>query len=219
MPSSEYRWILRLIVLVVLIKGIWFHPREAWAFRISSPANGAVIEAGSNVSVQVDTEGTTRLVGVLFATSGEQLGGEFDAKPPFEWEVQIPMDYLGSLTFTAMGRIFGQGTDPVPQAEVTVRVVLPPSIILQGLQVHEDQETLFMRVGAKEKIYLYGQFSDGVKRNISSSATGTMYQTSDARIATVDTEGLVTAIAPGKAVIITKNGNRQIQIGVQIKAR
>lgn len=56
-----------------------------WAFKIVSPIAGAKVEAGSTIKVKVDPEDTGGLVGVFFTTSGNGIGGDFVALPPYEW--------------------------------------------------------------------------------------------------------------------------------------
>lgn len=68
---------------------------------------------------------------------------------------------------------------------------------LQGLKVDPDQRTIFSAVGTGKKLYIDGQYSDGVDRSLDDPATGTTYETSDPKIATVDVNGMVMAVAPG----------------------
>jgi hypothetical protein len=116
---------LKRIILFACFSA-WFlgSETEVWAFRISSPADGTVVEAGSMVKVLVDP-GEMDLLGVMFTASGGMLKGNFDSFPPYEWSIQIPRNYFGPLTFRATGRRFDLTAGPPPQSETTIRVVLP----------------------------------------------------------------------------------------------
>lgn len=199
-----------------LIAGLLFYflDNPIYALQISSPSEGTIVHQGDQVQVVAVPSQGEQIESVFFAIP--HVDSMIDFQPPFEFVFTVPNEVFGQVKIFADGKKQGGGFS---KASVNITVAFPPSIVLQGLRVNRDQEILLMSIEDKEKIYLYGQFSDGVKRDISSSATGTTYQTSDARIATVDAEGLVTAVAPGKAVIIAKNGSKQIRIEVQITAR
>lgn len=99
-------------------------PAPAWGFRFTAPADGAVVPAGSAIHLEVDPEGVEGLMAVLFTASGI-LQERLDAFRPWTWTVQIPRDYIGSITFSATGRVLGQKNGWAPHAEITVQVVLP----------------------------------------------------------------------------------------------
>jgi hypothetical protein len=110
---------------VVLMWGLFNGNTAAWAFRFSSPADGAVVAAGSTLLLELDSEGTDQLMGVLFTASLGVLKEKLDPFPPWRWSVKIPPHYVGAITFTATGRVFGQKTGHAPHAEVRVNVILP----------------------------------------------------------------------------------------------
>lgn len=67
-----------------------------------------------------------------------------------------------------------------------------------------------------EKIYVKGLFSDGTKRDLNSSASGTMYESSDPTVATVSTEGMVRRVGGGRAFITVRNGDKQVKVEIVI---
>ncbi|MEW6684158.1 MAG: Ig-like domain-containing protein [Nitrospirota bacterium] len=140
---------------------------------------------------------------------------EVDVLPPYTWTFQVPPNYVGPLTISAIGRVLGQKTGTAPEAEVTIQVVLPANVTLNAIRVRDDQRILFMRVGGKRKSYVYGQFSDGVERLVSSTTSGTRYEVADPSIAVVDGEGVVTMLATGTTTITITNGDKRLQIEVR----
>lgn len=116
----------------------------------------------------------------------------------------------------AVGRLLD---DKVVESQLQILVTLPSTVTLLGMRVRDDQKYLFMDTGGKRKIRLYGQYSDGIERDVSSSATGTTYTSSDEKIAVADSNGLVTAVAPGTAKITIKNGKNEITVVVDVKPK
>jgi hypothetical protein len=98
--------------------------------------------------------------------------------------------------------------------------ILPPSgVTLIGLRIRDDQIQLYMRVGRKEKIDLYGQFSDGIERYLSGSSSTVTYTSSDANVATVTNDGLIIARDVGQATINVRTGGKKISIAVAVKPK
>lgn len=207
--------ILVLVAFLFLVDEVV--PAASDAFSITSPLDGAVITSGSTITVQVDSSGPGEMIAVMFISSSTEIGGDFVTMPPYEWTVQIPREFIGSLTFKAIGQMLGQPKETGLEAEVRVTVALPSSVTLQKLRVRDDQTRIFMPPRSSRKLYVYGFYSDGVERRVEPSSTGTTYETLDPRIATVDSEGMVEAIAPGRTVIKVKNGNALLQVQVFVK--
>lgn len=220
-------------IFVVMLLSILFNVQKvplALAFKFTAPVNGTTVEAGSAVKVKVDPESAGVIVGVLFNAYGEKkgwgsgLGSDFVVLPPYNWSFTLPPNYVGTVTINAIGKVFGQKTGEPPQAEVKILVILPPSVTLQGIKV--DRTRLYLTkvpAGTKgarfyetERLRVKGQYSDGVERDVSNSATGTIYTSSDEKIAAVDSTGLLTAVAPGAAKITIKNGDKQVVVDVAV---
>lgn len=110
---------------ILLVWGFLNGSADAWAFRFISPADGAVVAAGSTVLLELDPEGVEGLMAVLFTGSLGILREKLDPFPPWSWSLQIPPSFVGKITFTATGRVLGQRTGWAPRAEVIIHVVLP----------------------------------------------------------------------------------------------
>lgn len=205
------RIVFPLGVLFAAISAIAIAKR-AEALVITSPQNGTIFSEGETITIRVETspgEDTTMPV-LIIPTTGDCPELKL---PPYECRVTIPPGSPRTINIGALGKPF-RG-DPVFANDISV--VVRVTATLQGLRVSDNQ--LFLRVGGNEQLLIYGQYSDGVERHVEDPATGTTYQSTDPRVATVDEKGLVTAIAPGKAVITVKNATKQLQIQVNVKAK
>jgi hypothetical protein len=60
--------------------------------------------------------------------------------------------------------------------------------------------------GSPERLYVKGRYADDVEQDVSSSAAGTTYASSNVSVVSVDREGLCTVLAPGIAIITIANG-------------
>ena len=110
-----------------------------------------------------------------------------------------------------------------------IRVVLPPTVKMDGLEI--DPALLFLqklpfgsdpkkeRVYGTERIGVAGVYSDGYKRDIASSASGTKYKSGDESIVTVDAEGLAMGQKAGRAKIIITNSGKEVSVDVIVKEK
>lgn len=206
---------MRKIVRIVLIAGLFLLSVSAvWAFDIIEPTEGQKIELGTVLRVVIKPQIGEKIISV---------GVGFDEIPynssmgAFVREFPIPKEAKPREIVLKIEVLLE--TKEILQATRTIYFTIPTSVTVQKIRVDSDQETLFMRVSKKEAIYVFGQYSDGVERNVSSSASGTTYTTSDENIAVVDTDGLVTAIGVGTAKITVRNGDKTLVIDVVVKAK
>ena len=68
-----------------------------------------------------------------------------------------------------------------------------------------------------DQIKVTGLYSDGAKRSLTSSVTGTTYKSSNEKIVTVSPEGKVTAQQIGKAKITVRNDKLAVVIDIIVK--
>lgn len=187
----------------------------AWGIQIMQPLEGTNVHPGDQVKVVAIPLPGESIESVLFNVPSSE-GGIFDFNPPFEYSFTVPREALGEL------KIFVSGKTPdrtFSNASVTIKVILPSGMRLERLRVSNDQEKMFMPPQSSHALYIYGHYSDGVERRVEASFAGTTYSTSDSKIATVDKEGLVGAVAPGKAIITVNNADKQLQVEVIVEAQ
>lgn len=204
---------LRACIVFTIFVSVLAIPCSGWSLSITSPIEGLEIHAGDSVIVVAEPGVAEQIDSIQFASLKQVF---IDKAPPFEHTITVPLDALGPMGIGVLA--LDKTTGRLLNADVTVLVSLPPNVNLQRMDADPDQIILF-GVDESTKIHIYGIYSDGVKRRLESSLVGTTYQTSDPRIAAVDTEGLVTAVSSGKAVITVKNGNKQLQIQINVKAK
>jgi len=193
----------------------WVYP--AWPFSITSPEEGTVFHPGEKVTIIAEAAPGESIHTVDFNPTISMFN--FVEGPPFQFQFVVPPEFIGKLTLYAKGI---SGVRPAfkffEAAPVEILVALPSSVRLQSLRVDRDQKSLFMRPGSVDGLNVYGGYSDGVERRIENSSD-TTYQTSNPKIVSVDSGGLVSAIAPGKAVITIRNGDKKLQIEVNVKLK
>jgi hypothetical protein len=195
----------------------------------------AMISVADALIIESPTEGQTVVVGKPFEWKVRPSPGETCdtaiSFPPFnqttgryEWKETLPGDAnLGRSVFS----VNGKPDDTCGIARVTVIVILPPTTVLQGIEV--ERHNLFLtKVPAgthgahfyeTEQLRIKGQYSDGITREVSSLSMGTTYTSSDEKVATVDGEGLVTAHALGTARITIKNGEHELTVEAIVKEK
>ncbi|MBA1443923.1 MAG: S8 family serine peptidase [Chromatiales bacterium] len=71
--------------------------------------------------------------------------------------------------------------------------------------------------GQTAQISVGGQFSNGLSLNLTGSSSGTQYSPLGTTVATVDTEGLVTAVAGGRTTVQVSNAGRGADVGIDVQ--
>ena len=75
---------------------------------------------------------------------------------------------------------------------------------------------MLTQAGGTTQLTTMATYSDGSSENISASSTGTQYRTSNATIAVISSEGLVTAVNSGTVVIQALNEGEQGILNIQV---
>ncbi len=171
--------------------------------RIVSPTEGQVFEPGDTFNVLVEITDPSFLS--VVEGSIPYIGAFSDEEAPYELTVTVPERASGKLEVKANGltydgsRFFIHDAQPVT---IIVRRSTPPD----RLSVEESED---LRIPSpwpelKDRVSVKGIY-DGVEVDLNPSVTGTTYVSSDTNIVTVDSEGVLTAVAHGRAVITTEN--------------
>lgn len=115
----------------------------------------------------------------------------------------------GQSDFVALS---GNGIVGIPQITLGAVTQAPAAVKLtSGLATLNT-------IGQTTQLAAIGTFPDGSSRDLTPRAQGTSYVTSNARIATVSVDGLVTAVAPGKVIIsaINEGATSTVQLGISV---
>ncbi len=173
--------------------------------RITSPAEGTVIQPGETVRFQVEASGNFKSVSV----GGENPISSSDVRtsPPYEFTIQIPTRIgLRTYQFTAVGFVGpGEMIHSQPIKLDVQRKERPVSTRVQP-------RTLRLAVGETGYLVVTGTYPDGSASTIT-EATTTEYVSKSPEVATVKRDGRVTAVAPGTTQIVI-NGDCIVQVTV-----
>jgi hypothetical protein len=174
---------------------------------ITAPTSGTVVQAGETIPVVVAPAADLAVNSVLFVGPDVAL---VDEVAPFEFNLEIPSDVLGTFEVTA----FGAGENILVEANVvSLQVTTTAAITSMTLLQHEF---FLLGVGDTRQIYAFGEYSDGESREISGNFAGTTYLTADAAIATVSADGVISAVSAGETTITVRNGSFEEMVEVAI---
>jgi hypothetical protein len=211
----------KLVIMDIIIVILVFFELNCFGVEIIMPKEGAVFHPGDEIVVKVSTEANEQLKGIWFYAINMKES-ELIVVPPYEFKFTAQSDFIGSETIVADGKL---QNDSHKESKIRIHVVLPNNIVLNKLMA-EPQKMYLRKVpegtqGAhfyeKKQIDVEGLYSDQITRQLSSSFTGTKYSSSNENVVTVDSEGIVKAVASGRGKIAIKNGNKQIDIDVVVK--
>ena len=196
---------------------------SAWGLQIISPKVGAVFYAGDTVTIKIKQDSGENIK-MVFLGALKTAKGTMLTSPPYQYVFSIDKDFIGTETILANARL---DNNKVIEARVDIQVVLPSNIALAGIRTGPNPVCLYkmpqnsnpndIRIFETKSMAVSGTYSDGIKREITGSTSGTTYTSSDEKVVTVDKEGKVTAQGLGKAKITVRNGKFSAMVDVVVK--
>ncbi len=199
---------------------------QAFALHITSPDKGQIVYQGDRITVLVkpDTGEDWKEVRIeIVPMSYNVLTNEYKA------EIEIPRDETtGVISFSVAG-YKNDGTKLLLERSLFVK--MPPNVVMQSIvaggsgggrlvvleKMPLDSSAVDIENFEREQLSVYGRYSDNVNRELTSSASGTTYKSSDELVATVSPEGNVTVQGIGKANITVINGTFRSVVDVVVK--
>jgi hypothetical protein len=180
----------------------------AGTLRIVSPAGGTEVFAGDSLSVQVVADG-----GFVPVSVAAVLGDSFTTSEtaPFTVTLGVPSEALGATKLVAVA---SNASDQTLVSNLVVLDVKTRAAIERVNVVNRDP--FLFGVGKLRHLTVTGIFSDGITRDITSPAVGTVYRSSNPAIVAVSSDGTVSSVAPGIATVIVQNGSVQDSITVTV---
>ncbi len=155
------------------------------------------------------------------------LTGQAQHTPPFGGPLLVPKDGIGPMRLLAVAEISrGRLGSRSVFDEVVVQVA--PKAALTAIDFETEkplqlgrtgQSSAFGHVDSLGKIFelpVVGDFADGVTRRISTPETGTSYASSNPKVITVLSGGLLQIIGNGKTVLTVTNRGTQAQLDVDV---
>jgi len=206
----------RLLPFLLGTVGLLCLPGPLLAVEIVSPQDGLEIPIGSEVVIQVQPSPDDDIVRVYMSGSEEPMKYN-DKTGYFEQRVKLRGDAFGSVPVEVTSV---NSKNVISTATVNVYVKLPPVLPLISLRIHAEQRKLVLEgIGEQQNLQVIGEFPDGTVRIISAELYGTTYVSRNTGVATVDANGIVTAMSVGETVIVVRNGQNETQAKVIVRAK
>jgi hypothetical protein len=208
------RSIAIVLFLVVLLDG-----HSVWALTLTSPSQGATLQAGRLVTVEVSVgkEFNLRTIHYYWYRPDEEPLASHQAHPapfkpirgesPFAGTVLVPSDALGTMRLLAVGEVVRGRLESHEEFD-EVLLTVEATAELQTIEFAVEKPWKMQQVGRRIVVPAIGQFSDGVWRPLSGSSTGSRFHSSDERVVSVDATGVLHVIGGGKAIVTVENGGK-----------
>jgi hypothetical protein len=180
------------------------------SLRITSPVEGTVVHPGESLTVKVEASGTFKMVILI---GGDPIGFSVPlSAPPYEFTIRIPDRYHispGRYPLTADGVIEpGKG---VTSRSVTIEV--EPADVRLTLKI--QPRLLRLSPGQTGHLSSFGVFPDDLTIDLTKSGQ-VSFRSSAPKVATVNDEGVVVAIAAGSAKIIATYQTSSVEVPVTV---
>jgi hypothetical protein len=211
---------------------------QALAFKIMEPTENALLKSGETITVKVDLGGDRGVIRARYYWYGEQdetlvqeeqttsvgtivapavLTSTAQNDPPFGGRLKVPADAIGTMRLLGVGEI-SRGRLEARSTFDEILVKVEPSAELQSIEFETDRVLTIDTLGKTLEIPVVGLFSDGVTRRLTAPSTGTIYYSSDEKVIKVYPDGLMQAIANGKAVVTASNRGKAGQLSVVVES-
>lgn len=186
---------------------------------IVSPRDGAVVHPGGTISIEVRVSSGLNLAG-LAVESPIGIGSELGPSEPHTTSLQVPSQdepgesgpLIGRQPITAIG--VASDRKLLESNPVVVDVERPDLPISLSPQI---PQLIFENIGDSFPLVMLAKFEHNVILDVTES-TYLSYASSDVAVATVNSEGMVTAGGPGSASIIVaySHDGKSIQTEVPV---
>jgi pimeloyl-ACP methyl ester carboxylesterase len=180
---------------------------------IVSPTNGQAVEAGSTITISIEpAPGTLASAAYLLYGRGDLLNDLVTTNLPFSLNIPIPSTYHGDFPVTVVGKDAGGN---ISLESITTTVTVTTTSLLQRL-VLDATNLVIEEAGLEQPLKVLGEFADGLTRDITAPVHGTRYFSSQPSVATVNSNGVIIALANGTTTIAITNGTASAQVTVQV---
>ena len=192
---------MRLLMIVALAG---FGAAPGWlpaqvVLQITSPTNGAIVNPGQTMMVDVSVAGIV-LAATRITAQDPIKSAQVLIAPPYQFSITIPTKIRpGPYTLVAEGSSVSSAVPSSDPILIDVERTDSPQSIATG-------SLLELTIGEHSPVRVDGIYSDGSVVDLSRS-TQTTYDTDPAGIASVTREGLVTGLAGGSTTIVIHHQN------------
>jgi IPT/TIG domain-containing protein/Big-like domain-containing protein len=181
--------------------------------QITSPAAGTIVNPGQTISVSVLSPAGTSFSKVAVAGQDPLGSSGFATSVPSQFSISVPTNISpGTYMLTALGTTtagkFVQSATILLDVE---RPDMPASISADPPQV------LFRSAGQHAPLEILATFPDGAVLEVTGSSH-LLYSSSNNAVATVDKNGIVSAVGKGSASITATytQGTQSVQVSVPV---
>ena len=170
--------------------------------RIVSPAAGQQFAPGQTVSITVELTPplTANDIAVRVPNLGRLQGTNYSGSQ-YSATLVIPDFYAGPLTL--IPAITDSLNTPIRGAEVTVAV--RPETAPASIDLPRDYYVMSSPPPSTETISVLGNYPPDLRRDLSSAAAGTTFESSNPDVLKVDADGNVTTVARGIVIVTVEN--------------
>jgi hypothetical protein len=180
---------------------------------------------GEQDETLVEQEDATAMGSIIAPVA---LIGLADQDPAFGGKLRVPKDGIGPMRLLAVAEI-SRGRLGTRSVFDEVLVNVEPSASLTTIEFETDkplqlgrtgQSSAFGHVDSMGKVFelpVVGEFADGVTRRISTTGSGTSYQSSNSKVIQVLSSGLLQIVGNGKTTITVTNRGKQAALDVSVE--
>lgn len=206
------QWLLKFTVASTssLLLCVGSSTLAAQTLRITSPADGAVVHPGQNLTVVVEASGANFQMVTVIGQDPIGFGPVLTAQP-YRFTIQIPAQISPRrYTLTASGVTSpGHGASSTPVSIDIERPDAPASVVV-------EPSLLDVQAGEPGYLRAVATYDDGITLDISQSLL-TTWSSDNTDVATVTNDGRVATFAPGFAKITIENGGRIAVVPVKVR--
>ncbi|HTD23781.1 MAG TPA: IPT/TIG domain-containing protein [Terriglobales bacterium] len=169
--------------------------------QITSPSDGAVVSPGQAITVNIVSLTGVTVSAVFVIAENPLLGSGPAHSTPAQLSVTVPSSLSSrSYTLTAIGATSaGQEVQSLP-ISVHVERPDPPTALTSG-----SPSVVLESQGQQMPVNISATFADASVMDVTESSN-LRYSTSNGNVATVDANGMITAVAAGRASITAAYG-------------
>jgi len=169
---------------------------------------------GDVVSVSVELAPGASVDGVFLTAvqNGEPIANFESTNLPCVFAFSAPTNVLGIIHVLAMAANLRGMTD-LQETNMTIRPGLGTNLL--SISASPGSFT-FTGISQAQELSVTGAFSDGIARDITGSGSGTSYSSSAPGIASVDSNGVVTALSQGTCTVAVAWASLSTNIPVSV---
>jgi len=164
--------------------------------QITAPVTGTIVTPGQSFSVSVASPNSTAFTTVIVVAPDPFGFSTLEKGVPTRVSFTVPAEIAcQSYAFTAMGTTAsGRTVESVPILVDVERPDLPTSVSTPTSKI------MMSAPGETAPLILLAKFADGLVLDVTHSSR-VAYSSTDTRVATIDANGIVTAMSPGRVFV------------------